>query len=126
MRRTIAVIWLISLLGCSTPDPISVLTNRLNDEVGGLWINGTYPIIHLPATATTTDVLNEAIKKTGFDEGHIKKYKILTTRTVSLRAGNTNEYCALLIDSDLGRKILLMRYEGEITGWWTRFYNAKQ
>lgn len=126
MRRIIVAIGLLLLVGCSTPDPIGVLTKRLNDDIGGLWINGMYPIIHLPSNASTKDVLDEAIKKTGFDEGHIKRYNILNTRTVNLRAGTTHEYSAILIDSDLGRKVILMRYEGETTGWWTRFYDAKQ
>jgi len=123
MKKLIITIVAVSLLGCSTPDPIDGLSRYIN-ESRGLWINGLYPTIDLPVTATTSDVLDEAIKKTGFAEGHIKKYRIITTRKLILYDGNTHEYTAVMIDSDLGDKIILMRHNGG--GWWTRFYNPKQ
>ena len=126
MKMVVAIVCLLTTVGCSTPDPISALTKQLNTDDGEMWINGEYPVIHLPAYASTTDVLNEAVKMTGFDAGHIKNYKILTTRVVSLDDGNAHEHLAILIDSDLGRKIVLTRYESPITGWWTRFYDVKK
>jgi hypothetical protein len=111
MKKLIITIVAVSLLGCSTPDPIDGLSRYIN-ESRGLWINGLYPKIDLPVTATTSDVLDEAIKKTGFDKGHIKKYRIITTRKLILYDGNTHEYTAVMIDSDLGDKIILMRHNG--------------
>ena len=123
MKKIIAILVILHLVGCSTPDPITTLSQRLN-ESGGLWVNGLFPNIDLPPTATLTEVLNEAIIYSGFDEGHIKKYKIITVRQVTLNDGMNSEYTAAFIDSDLGQKIFLMRYMGKT--WWTRFFNPKQ
>ena len=123
MKKIVAILAILHLIGCSTPDPISTLSQRLN-ESGGLWVNGLFPNIDLPPTATLTEVLNQAIKYSGFDEGHINKYKIITVRHVTLNDGMNNEYTAALIDSDLGQKIFLMRYMRNT--WWTRFFNPKQ
>ena len=121
MNRRIAILCLLLLLACVTSDPISDLAKRLNSQ-NGMWINGLYPEILLPPTASTTEVINEAVKISGFDEGHIKEYHIVTTRKLLLNDGNLHEYTAILLDSDRGRKILLMRHNGH--SWWTRFYKV--
>ena len=126
MKILVTIVFILSTVGCSTSDSITALAKRLNNDIGGEWINGEYPCINLPEQANTTDVLDEAVKIVGFDEGHIKKYEIVTTRRVNLNDGNNHEYLAVLINSDLGRKIVLMRYESPAIGWWSRFYNVQK
>jgi len=62
----------------------------------------------------------------GFDNGHIKTYQVPEVRKVQLKA--MPNCSAALIESDLGRKILLFRYEQheKTSFWWTRFYDATQ
>ena len=99
MRIAVIALGLLSPVASVVADPIDTLTRRLNDNAashGGLWINGSYPFIHLPAGASTSDVLEEAIKTAGFSEGHIQRYSILTTRVVILSASapsSIKPYC---------------------------------
>jgi hypothetical protein len=123
MRLLIAILCLLSSIGCSTTDPITTLSTRLKSDTGGMWRNGGFPIIDLPGDASSQEVLAEGVKMWGFDEGRITKYKIINTREVSLEVGNEPEHIAVLIDSNLGRKIFLMQYHKI---WWTRFYDANQ
>ncbi len=104
-------------------DSIDRLVQKLNSDIGGLWINGTYPIIRLPANAKAEEVLAQAVKMTGFDKGNIKTYKIRKVRRIKLNAIGMENCSVALVESDLGTKIFLFRYEGK-TSWWTRFYDA--
>ena len=60
----------------------------------------------------------------GFDSGHIKTFKIVEVRKIPLDA--MPGCSAALIESDLGSKILLFKYEprDKTSFWWTRFYDA--
>jgi hypothetical protein len=104
----------------SHSDPIDALAQELNAS-NGLWINGLYPDISLPPDATPEDVLAQAAKMSGFDQGHIKTYHIREVRQVQLNTGQMENYSAALVESDLGTKILLFKHEGN-NRWWTRFY----
>lgn len=105
-------------------DSINMLVQKLNSDIHGMWVNGEYPIIRLPADAKPEEVITQAVKMTGFDRGHIKTYRIREMRrVVKLNAHNMENCSAVLVNSDLGTKILLFRYEGK-TGWWTRFYDV--
>ena len=102
-------------------DAIDNLVHKLNSDTSGLWVNGGYPNLELPEDAQPDQVVARAIQLTGFDEGPISRYDILEVRSVTLNTGMGN-YSAALIDSNLGPKIILFRYEGKAIGWWTRFY----
>ena len=52
-------------------DPISVLITKL-DESGGLWINGLYPEVKLPALATPRDVLRKPSSSTALTMGKFR------------------------------------------------------
>ena len=125
MKHILLGLIALTILGCATKDPIDQLTDHLNSQFG-LWINGESPYIGLPPEATPEQVINQAIKLTGFDQGQIKTYTIREMRRVNLNEDGTNKYSAILLDSDCGKKIILFRYEGERLGWWTRFYDAKR
>ena len=109
-------------------DSIDRLVARLS-TILGLWINGTFPIIDLPGTATTGEVLAEVFKMIGFDEGHVSDYKVIETREVQLPGvGDIRPYIAVHVDTDLGEKIALLRfetYESGSSNWWSRVYNIK-
>ena len=98
------------IVGCATAaaqsDPIDTLTQRLNSDP--LWPNGEAPIISLSSNATPKEVVASAVKMWGVDSGGIKTYQIREVRKVELNA-MTNSSAALL-ESDLGKKILLFKY----------------
>jgi hypothetical protein len=114
---------LCSQLGHAATDAIDTLIAKLNGS--HVWRNGRYPSIRLPSNAPIDAVVEEAIGKVGFNEGRVEHYTVVSARSVYLDSYRNQEYCALLIDTNLGRKILLMTHEGDATGWWTRFYDAE-
>jgi hypothetical protein len=89
----------------------------------GLWTNGTSPKIDLPATASTEEVLTAMFGRVGFDKGHVKTHRVAEEREVHVGKDPT-AYRAVLVETDLGRKVVLLRYESPATGWWTRAYDA--
>lgn len=113
--------------GQQQSDPVSRLLRKVIDPFG-LWLNGTYPIIQLPSSATPREVLAESIKWHVFDKGHIEKYEVLEVRRgIKINAGIPfPEFSAVRIESDQGNQILLMYYQPETKFWWTRFYDTPE
>lgn len=110
----------------TTGDPIGNLIDKLNADEHGMWVNGMYPAIKLPSNAAPEEILAQAVKMIGFDQGHIKTYRLQEVRRVKLKTAGMGTCSAALVESDLGAKVLLFRYEGPTTGWWTRFYDASK
>ena len=129
MKR-IAITMLCMTLACCAEtksrlaDPIDSLVARLNAS-RGMWINGLYPIIELPADATPDQVLFAAVNMTGFDQGHIKSFQIQEVRKVEIIGARKETFSAALIESDMGTKILLFKPEKN-NRWWTRFYDVEK
>jgi len=96
-------------------DPISALVQKLNAS-NGLWKNGLFPSFSLPSDAKPEEVLEQLLKMAGLNEGQIKTYKIHEVRQVQLTNGGTETYSAALVESDLGTKILLFKYEAGSLG----------
>lgn len=99
--------------------------DELADELSGnpLWMNGIYPSIKLSEKAGHEKVISECFKMTGFEKGHVKDYKIIAIKKVKIRGPLPDDYFAALTDTDLGKKIVLFRYENPDTGWWARVYD---
>jgi len=108
----------------ATPDAIDALVTKIN-ATQWMWINGIYPIIELPSDSTPDQVLTAAVKVTGFDQGHIKTYKIHDIREVQLNTGQPETYSAALVESEFGPKIFLFKPEKN-NRWWTRFYDVEE
>ena len=121
-----AAISLLFLLctACTAQDSIDSLVTRLSSNP--MWINGITPVIGLPRTTESSAVIAECFNMTGFDEGHVKHYKILEIKKVKIRGPLPDDYFAALVDTDLGEKIVLFQYNNPSTGWWTRVYDSKQ
>jgi len=115
------------LAGCTaTPDPVDRLVADLS-ATHGLWINGAVPIIQLPEIASTEQVLERVFEMTGFERGRVKTYKVSKIRQVQIpvRSPLSVSYMAALVRTDLGEKIVLLRYGGDFR-WWSRVYDANQ
>jgi hypothetical protein len=120
MKHIIYICWASAVLvaGCATPsDSIDRLVSRLSSD--GLWQNGMTPILPLPAKATTEEIVSKEYS------GHGVSYKILSVRQVHIQGSQPALYTAVLIHTDAGDKIALLRYEAGMSGWWVRIYEAK-
>jgi hypothetical protein len=101
---------------------IDIVIKRLNSS-NGLWMNGGCPILDLSSNATPQEVVSQAVGKWSLNDGKINNYRIVEARKIDLRY-RAGCYAAL-IDSNLGKKILLFEYIGGARGnWWTRFIDA--
>ena len=137
MRLVILPIIAIVMTGCALPpeprvtasppaavaDPIDRLVADLLSSYG-LWENGVFPILGLPETASTDEVVAKTFKMTGFDKGQVTSYKVLKIRQVHIRGSLPDLYTAVLVQTDFGEKIVLLKYVGASVGWWSRVYDA--
>jgi hypothetical protein len=105
-------------------DAIGTLVSRLSSS-HGMWRNGISSPLGLPASAPTEQVVARAFRMNGFDKGHVKTYHILEIRQVAISETlpNPDVYKAVLVDADLGKKIVILKYES--WGWWSRAYDAE-
>ncbi|MBN2714028.1 MAG: hypothetical protein JXR97_16535 [Planctomycetes bacterium] len=129
MKSIAAILLCLVLASCAVTnptasDPIDKLVTSLNAS-NGMWINGLALNIDLPASASPDVIFAAAIKLVGFDEGHIKTYRIQEVREVKLNTGQTESYSAALVDTDLGRKVFLFKREIN-NRWWARVYDAEE
>jgi hypothetical protein len=98
-------------------DPIDRLAARLASSP--LWENGLSPKIELPPTADAKQIVAAVFGNVSFEQGRVTRPTILRTRKVSI---GEREYLATVVETNLGRKILLYQYQGPSIGWWTRVY----
>jgi hypothetical protein len=106
-------------------DSIDRLIAKLSSS-HGLWQNGMFPKLDLPATASTEQVVTQVFQKTSFEKGRVAKSRIVQARQVRIQDSWPNEFTAVLVETDLGRKIVLLQYVSERLGWWSRVYDAEQ
>jgi hypothetical protein len=118
------------LFGCATkPDSFDRLAADLS-ATSGLYLNGFPDGSNLPQSASPEELVSEAFRQTDFDPGRVTSYQILKIRQVLISEGSAYQrtYTAVLADTNLGRKIVLMRYnkgdDSTAAGWWRRIYDA--
>jgi hypothetical protein len=104
-------------------DPIDRLAARLASTP--LWNNGLSPQIDLPPTAATDEVVAAVFERVSFDQGRATRHETLRTKPVSI-GGDPREYVAVLVETNFGRKIVLLRYEGQSIGWWSRVFDEAE
>jgi len=122
MRRitvVAALLWVCCAHAGLSTNAIDGLAERLNAS-NGLWMNGLSPVIAVSSNGLPAEVVASAVKMIGFAGGRIREYEILEVRKIPLK--HQPECFAALIDSDLGRKILLFKFvRGGGGSWWTKF-----
>ncbi|HNG45530.1 MAG TPA: hypothetical protein PLO76_07105 [Elusimicrobiota bacterium] len=124
--RTRGVWWGVAglvLVGMKKVDPVDRLVAELSQKP--LWSNGTFPIVPLGAKAAPAEVLRKSFESTYLAEGQIKKFRILEIRKVRVGKLTPENYRAALLETDYGRKIVLFRFLGAESGWWTRIFDAR-
>lgn len=89
-----------------------------------LWQNGLSPQLELPASATPAEVVAAMFRKISFDPGPVKSHRVVESRTVRIGA-DPEAFTAVLLDTDQGPMVALLRHESARVGWWTRVYPAR-
>lgn len=133
------VICLLLLMGCkrSPRDPIDALM----EELPNARLHYNFVPLPLPATASLESLIREMATT-----GRLKHFGISTftnreTRSVHTKLrerdlqdlrkhGALNEwqpeyFTAVLLDTDAGRKVLLLRHLGKNRGWYYRIHDSK-
>jgi hypothetical protein len=98
-------------------DPIGRLVARLSADP--MWQNGISPVIDLPPTAPTEQVVSKVF-------GPEKRHKTVKEREVHVPGGTPDRYTAALVETDLGEKVVLLQHQGRGVGWWSRVYDAER
>jgi hypothetical protein len=112
------------LLGCSHRDPIDRLIDEMSHETV---LSHPFRPINLLAAASPEQVV-AALSKSGdmsWEVQRITSYKIVEIRAVHSGPHDSQQYTAVLLDTNVGQKIVLLRPlhgKGEWSGWyhWTR------
>ena len=134
MRITFIAIFVALLTSCATtPDPIDHLVADLS-ATHGLWINGIGVGIDSPKTASTEQLVEQVFKKALFNTGRatppvvesVTSYKILRIRQVRIQGIKVEKYTAVLVQTNLGEKIVLLKFQEDFGHWWFRYYDANQ
>jgi hypothetical protein len=107
--------------------PLLALTNKIDELVQklssldekGLWKNGESPDVHLSPTATHEQILSRYFEEARFDQGKVKSYRILETKSIQIQG---EAYEALLVDADQGEYVILLQRER--TGWWIKPFST--
>jgi len=99
-------------------DLIGALVTRLK-ATRGMWVNGYYTPIELPATTPIPQVLAAVLETIHYDERRATTYHIVEIREVQVEF--QQRYVAVLVETDLGNKIVLLRHTE--SGWWNRVYD---
>ena len=141
MRITLLLAVLAVICGCTTrqppsvapspqpqaaqPDAIDQLVARLSSPSHGMWHNGLYQPVSLPATASPDEVGTKVFQKyISMHGSHVGRHEVLATRPVRIpKAGPSDAYTAVLVETNLGRKIVLLQHESPGLGWWNRVYD---
>jgi hypothetical protein len=118
----------VFLLGCSrriaSPDAIDNLMVEVAHEEVPSYL---YQSIKLPATATPEQLVS-ALSKGGdmyWTGMKITSFKIVNVRAAQSGPDAWEHYTAVLLDTNVGQKILLLRPEPDGSGWYHKLYDAK-
>ncbi len=100
-------------------NPIESLAKKLS-ESHGLWTNGTFKPIVLVENVTDEQIIKQFVKNVVDEEHKLTKHKILKSQQINI---SSQEYRAVLLDTNLGRKIILMKFYSP-KSWWTKIFDA--
>lgn len=121
------------LLGCSStvqkkpcnPDAIGLFVATLSAD-HGLWQNGV-DRIQTTQAVSPEDVVSETFQTAQFERGRVTTYQVLRIQKVHIN-DFPETYTAVLVDTNFGRMIVLMRFVGDKNSmpghWWRRVYDA--
>lgn len=115
-------LYVLVLSGCTHNDPIERLMTQVPFEDCASYM---FQPVSLPVTASPQQVIAALSKRGTFRYDQITNFTILEVRKVHSQQEGAKSvfYSAVLIDSNLGRKIVLLQPEN--IGWYYKIYDAK-
>jgi hypothetical protein len=121
------VMMVLVLLGCSRSDPFNRVMDYVSHESVPSYM---FVPVQLPATASPEQLISALIVRGEF--GRLNIYsgsiKILQTRAVHTVPPMLESYTAVLLDTNLGQKIVLLQpqsFDGKWHGWYWKIYDVK-
>ena len=107
------------------PDAIDLFVANLSAD-HGMWVNGV-DAFHMTQAVTPEEVVSETLRTAKFGAGLMTSYQILNIRKVHI-GEFPDTYTAALVDTNLGRMIVLMQYirgkDSTPGHWWRRIYDV--
>jgi hypothetical protein len=75
----------------------------------------------LPSSALPEEVIAQLNKETDLYQGNkVTSYSIIESRPVKLGS----PFTAVLLETNFGKRIILLQFQGSSTGWWSRAYDV--
>jgi hypothetical protein len=108
--RSLAILGLIALWGCTKQDPINHLVQQASSNP--YFGSGIYTPIYMPSNAPINEVVKQAI--------HLGSINVVTQRDVNI---NSVRYKAILVETGSRRRVVLLRYEPPVQRWWNGVYD---
>jgi len=108
--------------GSGGSDAIQQLVDRLSADASAEWNSGMYPNLGLEASATVEEVLDRLFQMVSFNDGQVTEFSVTELRGVVIGAQPPERYNAATVDTNLGTKIVLFRWQRQ--DWWTRAYDV--
>jgi hypothetical protein len=122
MRLLLLSILAQLFVSTATAEPIDDLVGRLSAD--HLWQNGASAVLDLPKEASSKQVVGKTFDMWSFASGRVKHFTIIKQAEVRLPGSLPDVYTAILVQTDLGTKIVLLQYHEPPIGWWSRVYDA--
>ena len=124
----------LALAGCGHPNPIDRIVKE--ESANGTFPSGIFTPIYLPATASIREVTSNVLAR-ATAPSTVTNITILQVQHVTIDFENMSKellpfgptYTAVLVNTTLGQKVVLLQYEGSSTNspsyWWNRVYNVQ-
>lgn len=110
-RRFLAIVFAL-ILACSPRDPIDNLVKKLSSDP--YWYNGYEYPLRLPPNVSQVDLVLEALKHSDLPQPTPASIHIASHRDVII---HNITYSAFLLETDVGRRIVLLQYVALLHGW---------
>jgi hypothetical protein len=104
--------------GCTPKDAIDRVVQQ--ESSSPAFRNEPFKKINLPVTAPINEVITQAFEKTFPLPTHVGNINVITQRSVNIKG---DLYTAILVETESGQKVVLLRYEPTIQSWWNGVYN---
>jgi hypothetical protein len=101
--------------------PIENLVMRLSADPLGM--NGMASFVKLPPTTATDALVWQALDQPSSHQEPAGRHHILKTTDVRIQG---DPYTAILVETNQGEKIVLVKFMGVKNGWWSRVYDGQR
>jgi hypothetical protein len=118
MKASFLIIFVaMTLSGCTSKDPIA---NFVGKEQGDRYFgNGPFKRLNLPRTAPIDELVTQAFENAFPVPVYPENINVITQRQVNISG---EEYTAVLVNTEHGERVVVLRYSDPMHGWWNHVY----